>query len=386
MQQPKTSVYVAVWAFEVGEITGGITIPYIGALLRALQYFAINFADKENALPPEYGVAVDPDVTFLSMSCPNVDVTVWTGDTCVNFVLPQGMSVRLDDIATSDWSSHLDVRVPHFECRGLIPAATESIWNESVGISGGVHVAVGNKTASWASKYGIQQAFLRDQDRTTHRAAFLYGLSTGVYSAFSQSYDVDEPLLYRHHKPRRGLSTGEPRVLAQEIDCFNAECENGFEQTPTCFAVRRAKSVILTSSRAVCGLITLCICIGSPEPASLAYEGLLRQFAQVNNGSSKHEVSGVKFLTIQSVSLSAIGLHSDWSLTCSQGIHPDDGVSQASSNLKSQMREPDSTSQLVEDGKPLSRIHILATRPFFAIASPAGKRIADNVVTALEKV
>lgn len=183
-QQPRTSVYVANWEFSIGLLTMDILIPDFNALMRVGRAFALTYPDKENALPAEYGLPTDPDVTFLRVSMVGLDATVNSGEaTAVHLALPEGCRIALDDIAADDWLQHIEIDVPDFQLAGLVLQDQESaIWSEAVSVDADLAIVLGKTAAEYESRRARQMAFLSKQDAATRRCEHLYSDASPIGS------------------------------------------------------------------------------------------------------------------------------------------------------------------------------------------------------------
>lgn len=139
--------------------------------MRCGNAFANGFTDKDNALPDEYAIKPDPDLTLLTASVKEVSLSVWGEHSCGQITLSQGIAVKLDDRKTTTQLSNVSLTTPDVYLQGLIKCVPGDEWSEAVSLRTSTHVKV--LTSGPADACEPQMRFLRSQD-VTARAPFLY--------------------------------------------------------------------------------------------------------------------------------------------------------------------------------------------------------------------
>ena len=180
-----------------------LAIPDFNALLRVGRAFALNYADKDNTLPADYSLPVDPDVTFLRVDMAGLDATVHSGEgTNVNLTLPHGLRLSLDDLAEDNWLSHIQVDVPDLHLAGqIIQDPDSAIWSEVVSADAGLVLQLGKTASDYTARQRQQVGFLIEQDSLTRRCPELYsGTSTKLLTNNQQN----TPALFLPPLTRRG--------------------------------------------------------------------------------------------------------------------------------------------------------------------------------------
>ncbi|KAG9119662.1 hypothetical protein FRC07_005207, partial [Ceratobasidium sp. 392] len=185
--EPEVTTYLCLWEILPAEISGALSVASVVGLQAAIRAFNINFADDFNAPSADFTPSANPDVTFLRVHCPLVDVTVGIGsdmdtnqlnanDTLLHFSLSKGFSVQLTDKPNQSFASCMRFDVPVISAR-IIQRVTgfHQTWFELASFS--LDLA-GEKTSAplrWKEHTEEQLNFLRLQDALTCRTEFLYG-------------------------------------------------------------------------------------------------------------------------------------------------------------------------------------------------------------------
>ncbi|KAG9105379.1 hypothetical protein FRC07_009328 [Ceratobasidium sp. 392] len=185
--EPEVATYLCLWEILPAEISGALSVASVVGLQAAIRAFNINFADDFNAPSTDFTPPTSPDVTFLRVHCPLVDITVGIGsnmdinqlnanDTLLHFSLSKGFSVQLTDKPNQSFASCMRFDVPVISAR-IIQRVTgfHQTWFELASFS--LDLA-GEKTSAplrWKEHTEEQLNFLRLQDALTRRTEFLYG-------------------------------------------------------------------------------------------------------------------------------------------------------------------------------------------------------------------
>lgn len=157
---------------------GSVPPSLIQALSRAGNSIGYNFADRDNSLPPDFEVVLDPDATFLTVDIKSIDLAIRGQGTAVQVYLPETTSIRFDDLASATFLKHIAVDVPSISVRALAPLFGKAApWMEVASIEADFSLAVGLSVSDWQDKARIQREFIRAQDALTKRCAFIYGES-----------------------------------------------------------------------------------------------------------------------------------------------------------------------------------------------------------------
>ncbi|OJA20857.1 hypothetical protein AZE42_02968 [Rhizopogon vesiculosus] len=169
--QPRTRTYVCVWEIGVGPVKALLT-SHDGRILTAcLNTFRLNYMDLANAPATEFGVPVDPDVTFIKFSIGLVDATWLAGATAVNLSMPSGLSVHTNDLEGQFCGKLTSVRLPLASLKVLLSSsASKTTWCEAADLAADINMDI---YRSPKSRNPSQMEFIQGQDELTHRAQYL---------------------------------------------------------------------------------------------------------------------------------------------------------------------------------------------------------------------
>ncbi|KAG1742840.1 hypothetical protein EDB19DRAFT_1875202 [Suillus lakei] len=169
--QPRTRTYVCVWEIGVGPVKALLTSHDGRILLASLNAVRLNYTDLANAPAVEFGVLVDPDVTFIRLSISHVDATWSAGATAVNLSIPSGFSVHTNDLEGQFCGKLTSVRVPLVALKILLSSRDSKItWCEAADLSTDVNLDI---YRSPKTRNPSQMDFMKGQDELTHRAQYL---------------------------------------------------------------------------------------------------------------------------------------------------------------------------------------------------------------------
>lgn len=186
--QPEVATYLCLWEILPAEISGALSISSVVGLLAAVRAFRINFSDDFNAPSADFAPPTVPDVTFLRVKCPLLDVTVGLGDhvatptprdntddTVFHLALSKGFSVQLTDRPTRSYASCMRFDVPAISAR-VIQRVTgfHQTWFELAGVSFDLAGEKTDAPLGWKEHAQDQRNFVQTQDAFTRRAGFLY--------------------------------------------------------------------------------------------------------------------------------------------------------------------------------------------------------------------
>ncbi|CAE6416310.1 unnamed protein product [Rhizoctonia solani] len=189
--QPEVATYLCIWEILLGEICGRLSISSVVGILAAARAFRINFADDFNAPSSDFAPPPLPDVTFLRVICPLIDVTVGLGpatdhmtpriqeiseDSLLHFSLSKGFSIQSTDRPHSSYASCMRFDLPAIGLR-ILQRVTgfHQTWFELASVSADISGEQTSAPLGWKEHTQEQLNFLRMQDATTHRVGFLYG-------------------------------------------------------------------------------------------------------------------------------------------------------------------------------------------------------------------
>ncbi|CAI2166467.1 8487_t:CDS:10 [Funneliformis geosporum] len=182
---PKTTTYVCNWDINLGTISGQLKPSFLLSATTFAKTFVYHFVDKENALPAEYMIPLDPDVTFLTLVVKEVDVSIRGRDSVTQILLTEGLSVKFDDLANEKlkYTQKVIFNLPDIIIRSLA-MTTSSIefskdvenypWVEVAGFECASNVTLYHTTSGWRERFESQQAFIKREDSNTIRVPFLY--------------------------------------------------------------------------------------------------------------------------------------------------------------------------------------------------------------------
>lgn len=189
--QPEVATYVCIWEIMLGEISGSLSISSVVGVLASLRAFRINFADDFNAPAADFSPPTLPDVTFLRVKCPLVDLTIGldsilddktpsvqqiSHDSLLHFSLSKGFSIQLTDRPHPAHKSCMRFDIPAIGAR-ILQRITgfHQTWFELAGISFDISGEKASAPLGWREHREAQLSFIRAQDASTQRVGFLYG-------------------------------------------------------------------------------------------------------------------------------------------------------------------------------------------------------------------
>ncbi|KAG0707320.1 hypothetical protein DFH29DRAFT_995117 [Suillus ampliporus] len=169
--QPRTRTYVCVWEIGVGPVKARLTSHEGRNLLASLNAFRLNYSDLANAPATEFGVPVDPDVTFIRFSTGHVNATWSAGATAVNLSIPSGFSVHTNDLEGQFCGKLTSVRLPLASLKILLSSNdSKTTWCEAADLSTDINLDI---YKSPKTRDLSQMDFIEGQDELTCRAQYL---------------------------------------------------------------------------------------------------------------------------------------------------------------------------------------------------------------------
>ncbi|CAG8439893.1 14436_t:CDS:10 [Funneliformis mosseae] len=181
---PKTTTYVCNWDINIGTISGQLKPSFLLSATTFAKTFVYHFVDKENALPAEYMIPLDPDVTFLTLVVKEVDVSIRGRDSLTQILLTEGLNVKFDDLANAKYTQKVIFNLPDIMIRSLAMAVSSIDsskdvenypWVEVARFECASNVTLYHTTSGWRERFESQQAFIKKEDSETLRVPFLYG-------------------------------------------------------------------------------------------------------------------------------------------------------------------------------------------------------------------
>ena len=184
---PKTATYVCNWDINVGTISGQLRPSFLLSVASFAKTFVYHFVDKENALPVEYVIPLDPDVTFLTVGIKEIDVSIWGRGSGTQILLKEGLGIKFDDLANEKYILKVILDLPDLIIRSLAKSAMtmpstdfskdagNHPWVEVASLECAFNVTLYRTTSGWRKRLESQQSFIKHEDRETLRIPFLYG-------------------------------------------------------------------------------------------------------------------------------------------------------------------------------------------------------------------
>ncbi|KAF8678264.1 fermentation associated protein [Rhizoctonia solani] len=242
--QPEVATYLCIWEILPGEISGRLSVSSLVGILASARAFRINFADDFNSPSSDFAPPPLPDITFLRVTCPLIDVTIGLGttidhilprpqeayeDSLLHFSISKGFSIRLTDRPHPSYASCMRFDLPNISFR-ILQRVTgfHQTWFELASISADISGEQASAPLGWKEHTQEQLNFLRMQDATTHRVGFLYGSNLPVsevprHGGLTYLTPLKVPFGFGEHKIRPN-STAESGFEGKEYaDSFRSE-------------------------------------------------------------------------------------------------------------------------------------------------------------------
>ncbi|KAG2364907.1 hypothetical protein BDR07DRAFT_1557955 [Suillus spraguei] len=169
--QPRTRTYVCVWEITIGPVKALLTSHDARILLASMNAVRLNYTDLANAPATEFGVPVDPDVTFIRFSTNHVDVTWSAGATAVNLSIPSGFNVHTNDLEGQFCGRLTSIRLPLASLKILLSSRdSKTSWCEAADLSTDINLDI---YKSPKVRNLSQMDFMKGQDELTNRVQHL---------------------------------------------------------------------------------------------------------------------------------------------------------------------------------------------------------------------
>ncbi|KAF8756875.1 fermentation associated protein [Rhizoctonia solani] len=241
---PELQVILRSHEHAMGEISGRLSVSSLVGILASARAFRINFADDFNSPSSDFAPPPLPDITFLRVTCPLIDVTIGLGttidhilprpqeayeDSLLHFSISKGFSIRLTDRPHPSYASCMRFDLPNISFR-ILQRVTgfHQTWFELASISADISGEQASAPLGWKEHTQEQLNFLRMQDATTHRVGFLYGSNLPVsevprHGGLTYLTPLKVPFGFGEHKIRPN-STAESGFEGKEYaDSFRSE-------------------------------------------------------------------------------------------------------------------------------------------------------------------
>ncbi|KAI6040347.1 hypothetical protein EDC04DRAFT_2894324 [Pisolithus marmoratus] len=138
--------------------------------LAALDVFRINYADSPNAPAREFGIPIDPDLTFVKLSMKTVNVTFLAGFAAVDVDLPRGLSIHSNDLQGRLCGKFVVLRFPLVNLKALITSDSfRKSWSEAAFLEFDSNLEIYSSKPNGRA----QSNFIQSQDALTRRAHHL---------------------------------------------------------------------------------------------------------------------------------------------------------------------------------------------------------------------
>lgn len=181
--QPRTATYMCIWSFHFGSIVGSVLPSFLNAISRMASCFAINFSDRDNSLPADFDVILDPDATFITFDLDSFDIAIRGQEAAVQIALLDGVAVRYEDLARAPFLKQIVVEIPTFDVYLLAPLFGQAApWMEVASIEADLSIAIGLSSSGWEEIAERQLDFIEEQDSMTKRCPYVYSEGDGVSS------------------------------------------------------------------------------------------------------------------------------------------------------------------------------------------------------------
>ncbi|RAR04787.1 fermentation associated protein [Stemphylium lycopersici] len=194
---PIEPTYVCSWDFDVGKITGDCTSEFVETAAGAVRSFAFTLDDDENTLPLTE-VPIIHDATFLKLKTHDIGICLHIAPEAL-MIKAKPLSLNFNDLATSTFSSKLNVVVPDLTVIAVPSKAVSHHWARSgekavapqAFLQTSLSLNLLSRKLDFSEERAQQQAHMRMHDLRTNRTGFMF---TNDQSPFRQE-DVDRKSL-----------------------------------------------------------------------------------------------------------------------------------------------------------------------------------------------
>ncbi|CAE6438798.1 unnamed protein product [Rhizoctonia solani] len=262
--QPEVATYLCIWEILLGEVSGQLSVASVVGIMAAARAFRINFADDFNAPSTDFAPPPMPDVTFLRVVCPLIDITIGLGiiidsripgaqdtskDSLLHFSLSKGFSIHLTDRPHTSYASCTRFDLPAINLR-ILQRITgfHQTWFELASISADLAGEQTEAPLGWKEHTEEQLNFLRMQDAATHRVGFLYDsklppAEVPRHGGLTYLTPLKVPVGFDEHKPRPN-STAESFFEGKEYaDSFRSEQDEAMTEASRDAKVAKSRPV-----------------------------------------------------------------------------------------------------------------------------------------------
>lgn len=151
-------------------------MPRLLLLLReAVAVLGFNYGDPFNAPDATFELPLDPDVTFLKVTLPGVDLTLKDANSSVNVSLPSGLLLDFNDLPGQTYAKVMSIRLPLCQVRNLLRSPYKrDHWFEVAWVRFDCFTDIYSAPPGWQEHANRQMKFLTEQDAPTRRLRFLY--------------------------------------------------------------------------------------------------------------------------------------------------------------------------------------------------------------------
>jgi hypothetical protein len=178
--QPRTATYMCIWTFHFGAIVGSVPPSFLKAISRMASCLAINFSDRDNSLPADFDVILDPDATFITVDLDSLDIAIRGQEAAIQIALLDGVAVRYEDLASPPFLKQICIEIPTVDIHFLAPLFGQAApWMEVASIEADVSIAIGLSSSGWEEIANRQLSFIARQDLSTQRCPFVYDEGDG---------------------------------------------------------------------------------------------------------------------------------------------------------------------------------------------------------------
>lgn len=173
--QPFTATYLCLWEIRLGAIHALLLPHFVAGLLATAQAFQVNYSDVLNAPDTDFELPVDPDLTFLKVVIPSIDVTLKDASAAVHLALEEGIAFDYNDLATTTYRKVSSIRMPCARLKTLLRSPYKrDDWLEVASAEVDLYTDIYSSPAGWQEDAARQLRFVMQQDAATKRLRFLY--------------------------------------------------------------------------------------------------------------------------------------------------------------------------------------------------------------------
>ncbi|KAI6121684.1 hypothetical protein F5141DRAFT_529930 [Pisolithus sp. B1] len=192
---PRTRTYACVWEIKFGSVRALLSALEGRIALAALDVFRINYVDLPNAPASDFGIPIDPDLTFMKLSVKALNVTLLAGSAAVDVALPRGLSVHSNDLQGRLCGKFVVLRIPLANLKALLTSDSyRKLWSEAAYLEFDSNLEIYSSNPDGHA----QSDFIQSQDALTRRAHYLL---CQVKEAREHFHNNRTAAGYRRHPP-----------------------------------------------------------------------------------------------------------------------------------------------------------------------------------------